>query len=181
MTGLAGSGKSTLACHLTTEIKKTKPNVVYIDGDLMRDVLPVEMGHSLDERLKLALSYARTCKMLADQGLWVVAAVIGMFYEVQDWNRENIEDYVEILVSVPMEELIKRDKKALYSEALSGKISNVVGVDIPAEAPKCPEVEIHNYDGQLPDHAIKQVLKFWGPNSDQSLVGSKPIIVKNLS
>lgn len=165
LTGLSGSGKSTIAHQLTEEIRKVTPGVVYLDGDIIREVLPEPSGHTLEERRQLAASYGRLCRMLSDQGVWVVAAVIAMFHEVQRWNRENIEDYVEVFVSVPMEELIRRDQKGLYSRALAGEIDNVVGIDIPAEEPECPEIVIDNHGERSSRHAVETILEQWGPSS----------------
>ena len=43
-----------------------------------------------------------------------------------------------------MDELIRRDKKGLYSSALAGKINNVVGVDIDFDMPKQPFLSLDN-------------------------------------
>ena len=38
-----------------------------------------------------------------------------MFHDIQDWNRINISNYVEIYIKVSLDILIKRDQKNLYS------------------------------------------------------------------
>lgn len=47
--------------------------------------------------------------MLSDQGIDVIICKISMYDEVREWNRENIENYCEIYIEVPIDELIRRD------------------------------------------------------------------------
>ena len=53
-----------------------------------------------------------------------------MFKEIQNYNRNEIKNYVEVFLDVPIEKLVERDQKNLYSRALKGEIKEVVGVDI---------------------------------------------------
>ena len=46
---------------------------------------------------------ARLCRLLAGQGFDVVCATISLFHEVQRWNRENIPNYREIYLRVPID------------------------------------------------------------------------------
>ena len=77
--------------------------VVYLDGDLLREAFGSEYGYDRATRQMLSFKYARLSKMLADQGATVVGAFIAMFHELHAWNRDNIENYYEIFVEVPME------------------------------------------------------------------------------
>jgi adenylylsulfate kinase-like enzyme len=67
-----------------------------------------------------------------------------MMDSVRDWNRANIPGYFEIYLRAPLDILVKRDQKNLYSRALKGELSNVVGIDIAAEEPKNPDMLIDN-------------------------------------
>ena len=70
--------------------------------------------------------------------------VLSIFPEWQKWNRENIADYNEVYIKVPLDILEKRDTNNLYSQAKAGKIKNVVGIDIPFPEPKNPDLIIEN-------------------------------------
>ena len=59
--------------------------------------------------------------MLSDQGFSVVVSVIAMFEEIFEFNRKNIKNYVEVFLDVPLDELVKRNKKKLYSSFYEGK------------------------------------------------------------
>jgi cytidine diphosphoramidate kinase len=162
ITGLAGSGKSTIAHELTEALRAQGRNVVYLDGDILRAAIAEDIGYSPADRLIIASRYGRFCKLLADQGIWVVGAFIALIHEVQNANRENIDDYVEVFVSVPMEELIARDQKGLYSRARAGEVENVIGIDIPAEFPQTPEIVVENHGGRSATQAVEEIMERWG-------------------
>ena len=157
ITGLAGSGKSTIAKSLTTALKDQGEFVVYLDGDLLREAFGNEYGYDRATRQMLSFKYARLSKMLADQGATVVGAFIAMFHEVH-WNRDNIENYYEIFVEVPMEELFRRDQKQLYSSSQDGNQSDVVGLDQAAEFPLNPTLTVYNYGAQDCEQFVRQIL-----------------------
>ena len=65
-------------------------------------------------------------KFLSNQNIHVIAAVLSIFPEWQKWNRENIVDYNEVYIKVPLDILEKRDTNNLYSQAKAGKIKKSV-------------------------------------------------------
>lgn len=153
ITGLPGAGKSTIGRSLFNSLKSEHSNTVYLDGDAFREILGEERGYTLEDRKQLALLYGRVCRMLASQGINVVCTTVSMFHNVRNWNRENIPSYIEIYLKVPMETLIARDQKQLYSRAMKGEIKNVVGVDIEMEEPANPDVLLIN-DGSITPYAL---------------------------
>jgi phosphohistidine swiveling domain-containing protein len=98
------------------------------------------------------------CRMLAEQGNDVVCATISLFHDVQRWNRENIPRYIEIFVRVSWEELKRRDTKGVYSAAGNPRKSNIVGLDIPAETPKAPDLILDNDRPFEPEDAVRLIL-----------------------
>ena len=104
----------------------------------------------------------RLCKMLTDQGIDVIISVIGMRDEYRAWNRNNIENYYEIYLEVPMETLIKRDSKGLYAKALAGEIKNVYGIDMKFEEPKKSEVRVINDGSKTPQEVCNIIIKKLG-------------------
>jgi len=157
-TGLAGAGKTTLGELFYKKLKSKKPNVVWLDGDELRPILHANLGYSDAERRQGSYRTFKLCKMLADQGIDVVCCFICMYDEIRDWNRKNIDNYKEIYVKVKMETLVRRDKKGLYSH---GK--NVVGVDLPFEEPKTPDLVVENDGLCTPENIVSQITeRFWG-------------------
>jgi len=158
LTGLSGAGKTTIGNILYARLKKIKNNIVYLDGDLLREVFGNNQKYSPDERKNLAMCYSRLCKMLTEQGIDVVIATISMFHEVRKWNRENIENYNEIYIQVPLEVLIARDQKNLYSRALRGEIGHVMGIDVELEEPIAPDVIIKNDGSSSPENITDELI-----------------------
>ena len=160
ITGLSGAGKTTVGTLLFNYLKEKKDNVVFLDGDIIRSVFILEkMGYSTAERKKFAYQDWRMCKMLSEQNIDVVYCGISMYEECRAWNRENIDNYKVIYLSVPMEVLIKRDKKQLYSKALRGEISEVVGIDLPYDEPVNPEVLVDNSGTYTPEEVLKYIVE----------------------
>jgi cytidine diphosphoramidate kinase len=142
ITGLPGAGKSTIAKSVFQKAK-TKAKVI-LDGDQLREILGFESDHSLESRKMLASRYGKLSKALSEQGLLVICATVSMFDSVRDWNRKNIKNYIEVYLNVPMNTLIQRDQKNLYSKALKGEIQNVQGINAEFEAPKKPDLQFEN-------------------------------------
>ena len=88
----------------------------------MRAVLGYEyINYDKTSRKNVAMKYSRLSKLFTDQGINVIFATISMFDSVRAWNRKNIDNYVEIYLKVPIDKLISRDKKQLFSNAIKRK------------------------------------------------------------
>ncbi len=143
ITGLSGAGKTTIGKLWYQELKKKKNTVVFLDGDILRQIFGNDLGYTQADRKKSAMRNARLCALLAEQGMDVVCCTISMFDEVRNWNRENIPKYIEIYVKVSMETLRTRNQKGLYTQ----NNQTVAGIDVPIEEPKHPDLVLNN-DGQ---------------------------------
>lgn len=152
-TGLSGAGKTTLGGLFHRHLKAKKANVVLLDGDQIRPVYNEDIGYSDGDRVKGAQRTFRVAKMLADQGIDVVVCSICMYSVVRDWNREHIGHYKEIYIKVRRETLLSRNQKKLYTSG-----TNVVGVDLPFDEPKRPDVVVEN-DGERSPEAIVERLE----------------------
>ena len=145
LTGLAGAGKTTIGNILFKYIKKKYKNTIFLDGDILRAILGYEnTNYDKASRMSIAMQYAKLSKLFTNQGINVIFATISMFDSVRAWNRKNINNYVEIYLKVPIDTLIARDKKHLFSNAIKKRKQNVVGIDIKIEEPKNPDIVIEN-------------------------------------
>lgn len=158
VTGLSGAGKTTVGTKLYNYLKSKKDNVILLDGDVLREIRDSQ-DYTLEGRKKLTFLDSLLFKNLTDQGIDVVCCVISMFDDCRDWNRKNIENYKEIYLKVPIDELIKRDQKQLYSRALRKEISNVMGMDLAFEEPKRPDIIIDNSGKYSVDYALDKIIK----------------------
>lgn len=146
--GLSGAGKTTLAREVARLARPARPNLVYLDGDLLREVWGSDLGHDLEGRRKNADRICRLGKLLDEQGIDVVCAVLSLFPDCRRWNRENLSRYHEVFIDCPMESLVARDSKGLYRRALAGELKNVAGVDLPFPRPESADLTIVN-EGDL--------------------------------
>jgi adenylylsulfate kinase-like enzyme len=146
ITGLSGAGKTTLATELILRLQKNGSNPILLDGDVLRNLLKVRENaldsHSRKVRLDLALKYAQMCRLLSDQGFIVVIATISMFDELYAWNRENITNYFEVYLKVPLDELRRRDPKSIYQRYKNGELINVAGLDLSVDSPQTPHLTL---------------------------------------
>ncbi|MDE6603797.1 MAG: adenylyl-sulfate kinase [Lachnospiraceae bacterium] len=159
ITGLSGSGKTTIGNRLYYELRQEKENVVLLDGDVLKNIVGRDLGYTEIDRRKRAVQYARICKVLTDQGIIVICCTIAMYDEVREWNRKNNKSYVEIFLDVPMDVLIKRDQKGIYSQYENGKIKNVAGIDIQVEFPKSSDLILKNDGSRSIRECVAEILK----------------------
>ena len=158
ITGLSGAGKTTLSTLLVEDMRLKGSRVIYLDGDELRQVLADE-AYAREDRIALGMRYSRLCKLLVSQGFDVVIAVIGLFKELQNWNRENIPNYFEVFIDTPMEELMNRDPKNIYKKYKAGKIKNVAGLDLDVDFPDNPNICIKWSKGRSIDSMYNELLR----------------------
>lgn len=149
ITGYSGAGKTTVSIALLKRLKAVGRCAVLLDGDRLRAAVAPNAGHEPEERLALAMSYARLCKEFSEQGLVVVCATISMFDDVWAWNRAQIPKYFEVYLRVPLEIRSARDAKGLYAS----RPTNMVGLDLTLPEPPHPHLTIDNFGDAEPDIA----------------------------
>jgi adenylylsulfate kinase-like enzyme/phosphohistidine swiveling domain-containing protein len=162
ITGLSGTGKTTLGRELWSRLRAAGRPATFLDGDALRAAIAEDLDHSAGNRRRSAMRNARLCRLLAEQGADVVCATISLFHEVQRWNRENIPGYREIYLRVPMDELRRRDSKGIYAGVRRGDTRDVVGLDVPAEAPEAPDLILDNYGALDVSTAVDRILAVCG-------------------
>ena len=64
ITGLSGAGKTTIGEEVYKMLKKKKSNTVFLDGDIVREVLGNDLGHHLKDRKKNAIRISKMCEFL---------------------------------------------------------------------------------------------------------------------
>ncbi len=143
VTGLSASGKTTVAKQLVGKLTDYQPTV-FLDGDELRYALSVVGNYSREQRIELAKNYFKLAKLLSNQGFIVVVAALAMFKEIYAWNRENQENYFEVFLNPPVDELFKRDPKGLYARFRNGVEKNVAGFDLEVDTPEYPDLIFSN-------------------------------------
>ncbi len=155
ITGLSGAGKTTIAKALLAHLPET---AVLLDGDVMREALSsIAGGYDQASRKQLAFTYAKLCKMLAEQGITVVCSTISLFHDVHAWNREHLPNYFEVFLDVPEDIRLARDYKQVYTADNTNKKA-VVGKSLTPELPKASHVHINNHT-QSVDETVQIILQ----------------------
>ena len=124
-TGLSGCGKTTFAKLVLKEIKKKIKNFYHLDGDHFRGLMNNDLGFSLKDRDRNALRIINFVKSLDQQRINVVVSANLTSKKFRLKNKKMFKNYIEILLSVKKEILLKRDYKKVYKNK-----RNVVGKDI---------------------------------------------------
>ncbi len=145
--GLSGAGKSTLARAVCDLARRRLDNLVLLDGDQVREVFGGDLGHGLADRRRNAERICRLCRLLDQQGIHVVCAILSMFEESRQWNRGHYSDYYEVFIDTPLELLQARDPKGLYRLAREQGLTDVPGLDLPFPRPQSPDLVIDNRQG----------------------------------
>jgi len=146
LTGLPSSGKTTIARVLERELRSRGLKVELLDGDEVRRWLSPEAGFSRKDRERHLRRVAYVSKLLARNGVAVIASFVSPYRSVRDEARRLVEDeglkFVEVYVKCPVEVCVQRDVKGLYKKALSGEIKDMTGIQDPYEEPLNPEVVV---------------------------------------
>ena len=139
LTGLSGAGKTTLAGALEGALKAEGLRVETLDGDEVRENLSRGLGFSREDRDTNVRRIGFVARLLARNGVIVLASAISPYRQSRDDVRNSIENdripFVEVFVNCPIEVLIERDVKGLYEKALAGEIKNFTGISDPYERP----------------------------------------------
>ena len=156
-TGLVGAGKTTIGGLFYRRMKARKNDILLFDGDQVREIFG-RGGYSTEARKDSARRGFRLYKILTEQGVDVVCCSLAMYNEIREWNRNNLANYREIYIRVPMKILYERDQKGLYSSGAK----QMVGIDLPWDEPKAPDVVIENDGSQTPEAIVDRLIKEFG-------------------
>lgn len=131
-TGLSGSGKSTIA----NELKKVYPEMVLLDGDIIRRGLNNDLGFSREDRQENLRRLAEVCNLFNKNGKDVITAFISPLEESRQFALNTIKNCFIIYCNSSLETCEERDVKGLYKKARSGEIPEFTGISSPFEEPE---------------------------------------------
>lgn len=158
ITGLSASGKTTLALAIRDLLKPRLPQLLVLDGDIVRKVLGSDLNYSEQDRTTQIGRLQGLARNLSEQGAVVVVAALYSHPDLLSWNRLNLLDYFEVYLEGTVTFLRTRDSKHLYAEALAGQICDVVGVDIPPHIPLNPDLTFDAEHAPAPEEMARQVV-----------------------
>ena len=112
VTGLSGSGKTAIAKQIKKRIVNLYGPTIEISGDNFRKVFKLNKFDKKG-RLKNLWFYHHFSKLITDQKINLIFNLIGMVNKARDWNRKNIDNYIEIYIKVDIKKILKKKKKEL--------------------------------------------------------------------
>ena len=142
ITGLSGAGKSTLGKLVVDWLNKNNEVTILLDGDELRQIFGPTNNYDSSSREDLAIKYSKLCGLIVSQNINVVICTISLFNNVHLSNRKLIDHYFEVFLDTPIDVLKARDPKNIYSRFSEGLLTDVVGLDLPAEFPRNPDLVI---------------------------------------
>lgn len=146
--GLSGAGKTTLAEDVVERVRKGAPNVVLLDGDVIRATFGDDLGHDMDSRRANSRRMLQMSKWLDGQGIHVVCAILSLFPEHRAELRKSVANYREVFIDAPLADLQARDVKGLYARYANGETTQVAGLDLDFPRPEHADLVITNDAGK---------------------------------
>ena len=157
ITGLSGSGKTTVAEALIKKHRKYLPNLINVDGDLVRELFENNLQCDKISRVKQIKRIQKICTFLEKQELIIIVSALYSDPKLLKWNRENFLNYYEIYLDASLELVKKRDPKNLYRKFKEGKEKNIVGIDISWQEPLKYNLKINMQENTSIDEVIKEI------------------------
>jgi adenylylsulfate kinase len=144
--GLSGAGKTMIASVLAEQLRSAGREVEVLDGDELRRSLSAGLGFSRADRDTHVRRVGFVAELLARHGVVALVPVIAPYAgtrdEVRALHDAHGTQYLEVHVSTPLTECIRRDVKGLYSRAATGELTGLTGVDDPYEEPDAPDLRL---------------------------------------
>ncbi|WP_296262682.1 MULTISPECIES: adenylyl-sulfate kinase [unclassified Pseudomonas] len=163
-TGLSGAGKTTLGNRLDQTLVAHGLHSYLLDGDRLRRGLCQDLGMSEQSRRENVRRIGEVARLMVDAGLIVIVSAISPYRQDRDACRQQFAagQFIEVHVSTPLRECMRRDAKGLYRAVREGRIRNFTGIDSPYEAPLEPEFVVDTSvecGGLFIDQLLSQLLE----------------------
>ena len=156
VTGLSASGKTTLCKKFIKLYKKKITNLIFLDGDIVRDIFNNDLGFEKKDREKQISRIQSLSNFFEKQSFVVIVAALYSSKNILKRNRTIFKNYVEVYLKSTINFLQKREYKGLYKRALNKEIKNVVGVDIPWHEPKNAHITFRCRTWHSSNNLLKQ-------------------------
>ena len=140
ITGLSGSGKTNLGKKIKKTIITNYGPTILFSGDDIRRIISYKK-YSPSDRLKVCTLYSKLCQFISDQGINVIFCTVCLLNKIQNDNKKNIKNYIEIFIKSPINKVKKFSNKKIYKKKY---IRNVYGLDIKPQYPYKSHIIIKN-------------------------------------
>lgn len=159
LTGISGSGKTTLGLKLKFELEKKYRYIELIDGDSVREFFGDDLGYTRKERIMNVKRITFAATLVAKNGTNVIVANIAPYYEVRDYIRTKIKNYIQIYLRISLERAMNRDVKGNYAKYKKGELSNIIGLDDKYDVPRNPALVVDTGLESV-DESLHKIMSF---------------------
>lgn len=158
--GLSGAGKSTLATEAAKALRTIGQSVVILDGDKLRLGLCRDLGFSPEDRLENVRRTAELAKVLCEQGVIVIAALMTPHENMRQLARGIVGEahFHEVYVKCDFPTCARRDSKGLYARAANGEITHFPGKDLMFEEAQTPNLVLDTSNSTVVS-SVRQLLE----------------------
>jgi adenylylsulfate kinase len=146
ITGVPSSGKSTISRSLVQLLERRGIRPVVLESDALRRVLTPDPTYAPDERDRFYQQMAGLGALITRCGVPVIFDATANRRAYRDAGRSRITQFLEVLVTCPLDECRKRDPKGLYAAAAVGAASHVPGIQAAYESPPAPDIALDGRD-----------------------------------
>ena len=159
-TGLTSAGKSTIATSLERRLFDAGKATVRLDGENVRMGISRDLGFSAQERSENLRRVSELARLVNDQGLIALAALVAPKESVRERARELVggDRYVEVFVDTPIEVCRERDEHGLYEAADRGEIPQFPGVSATYDRPTDADLRIDT-SGQSVEQCVDVIMQ----------------------
>jgi len=157
--GKSSAGKTYIGEKLYKSMKKNHLNLVFLDGDILRNTISKDLSHSIKDRHTSEQRRSSLSKLLSDQNINVIMSGLSNAPDIREWNKKNIKNYVEVYLKTERTTLYNRDPKGIYERYKAGQTTNVVGEDIKFIEPTDPWLTIKNDGEKNADEIVRLIYK----------------------
>ena len=137
LTGLTAAGKSTIATALERRLFDRGRTTIRLDGENVRMGISRDLGFSSQERSENLRRVAEVARLVNNQGIIAIAALVAPKEEVRAKARELVgrKRFVEVFVDTPLAVCRDRDANGMYEAADRGEIPQFPGVSATYDRP----------------------------------------------
>ena len=159
LTGLTAAGKSTIATSLERRLFDQGRATIRLDGENVRLGISRDLGFSGQERSENLRRVAEVARLVNNQGLIAVAALVAPKEDVRARARHLVgpDRFVEVFVDPPLEVCRQRDPHGLYEAAERGEIPQFPGVSASYEQPTDMDLRVDT-TAQSVDECVDAIL-----------------------
>ncbi|TFF39706.1 adenylyl-sulfate kinase [Mucilaginibacter psychrotolerans] len=148
--GLSGAGKTTLARNIKRKLDTSATRAEIIDGDEYRSNLFKELSFTRQDRFENIRRLGFIAGKFSKHGIVTIISAINPYAQVRNELLECYPEAYTVYVDCPINVLISRDTKGLYTKALlpdehPDKISNLTGINDQFDVPHNPDLYINTH------------------------------------